>query len=1231
MTKEDRRYRDRFDPSVDVNMLENPLIPRQSENAAWLLDQRYLLSRYDRAEGKVRKEASFEEFARRVSRVIASVETLYVNEEGLNWIRVLEKNLFSDILNRRFLFNSPCLFGAAAGMTVDPAMSELIYRSPDDMSYSDYVAVRDGKTESQQLFACFVISVEDSIEGIFDSVKDAAVISKYGGGVGGNFGNLREFGSDIKGGTGGKASGPVSFMETWNTMGSVVVQGGRRRAALMGMLYDDHPDVERFMDAKVEDGKLPYFNISVSVSDELLTKAAQGGDFNLRSRADGSVAKTVKAADLWDKLCRNAWRRGDPGVFFGDRANVDNILKKDPQWRIESTNPCVTGDTWVMTDEGPQQAVNLVGRPTTLLVDGKGHETEGFFSTGVKPVFELKTKEGHSLKLTVDHKVRRVIYKSRDRMDFEWIPASDLSESDLLVLNNHRDFIGWNGRYTESEGYLMGLLLGDGTIKNGKAVLSVWMPEKASNDDSVGQDAVMNKALSCALKLKHRSDFAGWTSVSGRDEFRLSTSAIKQLATDLGMSVGNKMISPTLEGETSSSFYSGFLRGLFDSDGSVQGSQEKGLSVRLAQSNLHTLQSVQRMLARLGIVSKIYKYRRKANLRSMPDGKGGSRLYQIQDQHELVISNDNLSRFQARVGFEDSDKSLKLENAINSYDRRQNRERFIARFDSLVACGEEAVFDVQVPGVNAFDANGLYVHNCGEQPLPNYTSCNLGSVNLEAFVSSESSGEAVFDMDSFVDQVFRSVYYLDLVIDATSYPLERIADRTKMIRPVGLGLMGLADAAIMLGISYGSESFNRFCRSLGGTMASAALAATVRIVSEEGKDPFPEHRLVSDLMESFRCEAGLPDAVDRWLERMDEGGFRELLERMRRTDTVPYTLVNTLEVLLSAASVHKGDGMGLVREVLEALFSGRMRNSRRLSVAPTGSISMLLDASPGIEPNFAWSWSRKVMSATGDGGYETREYFHRLMTAEHKDEFRRTGGISDPRFVTAYDIGTDSHVEVTGIFAAVVDSGISKTVNLPSEATVDDVRQVYEDCYRMGCKGITIYRDGSRSDQPIEAKKSDEPEKRPLSSKVKERPGSIVFGKTIKDVTPWGSMYVTINYDSDDPFEVFASLGKSGSEMKSMTEALSRVISIGLRSGGRLEDFISTLRGISGKEYWLFECDDDRVVRSIPDGIAILMEKLSGLGGETLKDVPKCPECGSPMEMVGGCEYCFSCGYSPCK
>ena len=855
-----RSYRSRFDGTVDVNILENPLVPRQSENAAWLLDQRYLLDRHDGEIGSVRKERDFEEFARRISRVIASVETLYRSEENLEWIRTLEKNLFSDILNRRFLFNSPCLFGAGAGMTVQSAYSDLIYRSPDSMSYDDYVAVREGKTESQQLFACFVVSVEDSIEGIFGSVKDAAIISKYGGGVGANFGNLRESGSDIKGGTGGKASGPVSFMETWNTMGSVVVQGGRRRAALMGMLYDDHPDIEGFMDAKVEDGRLPYFNISVSVSDRLLESAKKGGDFDLVSRADGSVVRKVKAADLWDKLCKNAWRRGDPGVFFGDRANVDNMLKLDKKWRIESTNPC------------------------------------------------------------------------------------------------------------------------------------------------------------------------------------------------------------------------------------------------------------------------------------------------------------------------------------------------------------------------------------GEQPLPNYTSCNLGSVNLEAFVSTEATGARAFDMEAFVDQVYRSVYYLDLVIDGTSYPLDQIAERTKAIRPVGLGLMGLADAAITLGMVYGSDQFDRFCRSLAQNMAVGALAATVEL-TDLGKDPFPEHHLVSRLMEEFRTKAGLPTFSQGWLEGLDEKGFKEVIERMGRSDLIPFTLVNTLEGLLGATAVHRGNGPTLAKKVLASLISGRMRNSRRLSVAPTGSISMLFDASPGIEPNFAWTWSRKVMSAKGDGGYETREYFHPLVPSNLKEELRETGRLGDPRFVTAYDIGTDAHVTVTGIFASVVDSGISKTVNLPPEATVEDVKKVYEDCYRLGCKGITIYRDGSRSEQPIEAKKPEAPKAsdRPMSSKVKARPGNVMFGKTIKDTTPWGSLYVTLNYDGDEPFEVFASLGKSGSEMKSMTEALSRVISIGLRSGGRMEDFINTLRGISGKEYWVFDCDEQTVVRSIPDGVALLMEKLSGVKGERPTEVPRCPECDSPMELVGGCEYCFSCGYSPCK
>ena len=309
-----QNIKDYFNAEISAGSLEPNGGPRLSDNAMWLLEQRYFVQRYDAEKKSLRKENSFEEFARRVSRTVASAEVNYSDNAG--WIRTVETNIADDILNRRFLFNSPCLFSAAAGLTVIPEYAEIIYKSPDDMTFDDYRKLYESRTKNQQLFACFVISVPDSIEGIFDSVKNASIISKFGGGVGGNFGHLREQSSEIAGGTGGKASGPVSFMETWNTMGAVVVQGGKRRAALMGMLFDDHPDIFDFIDCKTEDGKLSYFNISVAVSDKLMKAAEDDGDFDLHSRADGSPV--ILGAPAYIK--KAAYIAGSPNVvgFAGD-------------------------------------------------------------------------------------------------------------------------------------------------------------------------------------------------------------------------------------------------------------------------------------------------------------------------------------------------------------------------------------------------------------------------------------------------------------------------------------------------------------------------------------------------------------------------------------------------------------------------------------------------------------------------------------------------------------------------------------------------------------------------------------------------------------------------------------------------------------------------------------------------------------------------------------------------
>ncbi|MBR1485924.1 MAG: adenosylcobalamin-dependent ribonucleoside-diphosphate reductase, partial [Synergistaceae bacterium] len=579
-----------------------------SENALWLLEQRYFVQRYDAEINAVRKEQNFSEFVRRVARTVASAEVNY--SDDIEWIKTLEKNIADDILNRRFLFNSPCLFSAGAGLTIIPEFSTLIYKDVDEMSFEDYKKLFDSRTKNQQLFACFVITVPDSIEGIFESVKNASIISKFGGGVGGNFGHLREHSSEIAGGTGGKASGPVSFMETWNTMGAVVVQGGKRRAALMGMLFDDHPDIYEFIDCKTEDGKLSYFNISVAISDKLMDSAFTDDEFELHSRVDGSVVRTVKAKDLMQHICEAAWKRGDPGVFFIDRAQQDNLLKLGAEWKIESTNPC------------------------------------------------------------------------------------------------------------------------------------------------------------------------------------------------------------------------------------------------------------------------------------------------------------------------------------------------------------------------------------GEQPLPNFTSCNLGSINVEMFVDENKK----FDFEKFSAQAFRSMYYLDLVIDACMYPLEKIGERTKAIRPVGLGIMGLADASIMQDIAYGSDEFNEFCQRLSSVLARSALMATVKIVTDAKKSPFPEHDLVKQLFEGERIPETLKEYYD-------------LLARMMLEEKIPTTLINTLKDYDFEEGIF----------VLENLFAGNLRNSRRLSIAPTGSISMLLDTSSGIEPNFAWSWNRRIMKTDGSG-FEDRDFWHKLLTPEQRAEYRASGGhLSNPAYVTAYDITTQQH------------------------------------------------------------------------------------------------------------------------------------------------------------------------------------------------------------------------------
>ena len=697
----------------------------------------------------------------------------------------------------------------------------------------------------------------------------------------GSFSRLRPSGNVVRS-TGGVASGPISFIEVFDKATNVIKQGGRRRGANMAILSVDHADAMDFILCKTRPGFLENFNISVSVTDVFMQAVESGGEHAFINPRTGEATDRRPAREVFDLICSAAWQCGDPGIVFMDEVNRCNPLIEVA--RIEATNPCVTGDTWVQTSAGARQVLALVGKKFHALVKGRPHAAgpSGFFRTGLRRIVKLRTVEGYAVRSTGDHLFRRVTRRTRDTIESEWASAARLNPGDEVLLHNHRPHPRWPGDYTREQGYLLGLLVGDGVLKRDKAILSVW------DAAGPGVRGVKEEALRCARALRHRADFKGWIGVKGRAESRLSLSALRELALECGMSAGRKAITPKVE-QGSSLFHRGFLRGFFDADGSVQGGQVKGVSVRLAQSDLGRLEAVQRMLLRLGVVSVIYG-RRAAGIQLLPDGKGGRKGYRVRRQHELVISGDNLAQFDAAVGFADGAKAAKLSRLLAAYSRRLNRERFVARVLSVTPDGEEDVYDVRVAGAHAFDANGFLAHNCGEQPLLPYESCNLGSINLTRFVK-----EGRLDFARLDETVDAAVHFLDNVIDANRYPIPEIERATLDSRKIGLGIMGFSDCLYMMNIPYDSEEALRSGggdfpadrgarpRGVGAAGRAARVVPAVRAEHVEGAGIFraaqrdgDHHRADrhdrADRRRLERHRAGLRAAV-----LADDGGGHDVL------------------------------------------------------------------------------------------------------------------------------------------------------------------------------------------------------------------------------------------------------------------------------------------------------------------------------------------------------------------
>lgn len=1025
-----------------------------TENAIKVLEKRYLTK--DES-GKVTESPS--ELFRRVSKAISMPELNYGATEEQR--QTIEDKFFDLMNNCDFFPNTPTLINAGKKLG--------------------------------NLSGCFVLPVEDTMEGIFDSIKNAAIIHKEAGGTGFSFSRLRPAGSKVRS-TSGIASGPVSFMKVFNAATEAVKQGGTRRGANMGILRVDHPDIEEFISCKDDLTQLTNFNISVSITDEFLEAYRKNKKYKIKDprtgepyKVDGKIVEK-DAVEIMNKIAFNAWKTGEPGIIFIDVVNKNSTTNE----LIESSNPCLYKDTLMINRD------NIVSICDDIV------KTEfKCWKTGTKKCIRLNTNAGYEIILTPEHKIML------DNGDF--IEARNSIGEKLKWGVGTRDITD-----VEDNQILRGFLFGDGFLCSNRQGIAVRINTQKEND-------VYRLLIKNGFHLQDSGDLyinknkLSWLHV----EFLEDRVYNRVLPWDIIHGYSNKTAS--------------FLKGVFEANGSISSRGQ----ISLKGTCKKTINLIQILLSSFGIKSWVIE-----NKSTSINWKNG--VYVSKVSYNLQIAPRNSEVFKNKIGFYSSIKNSKFKK----FDKEYNGKLIVTSIDDM---GELEVWDFKTENLGYAFANGFVVHNCSEQFLPPYDSCNLGSINLSNFVTADKK----IDYDRLDKVVSLSVNFLDNVIDANLFPLKEIEAQTLKNRRIGLGVMGFADMLVKLGIRYDSEMGFKTGRELMEFIDTHATNASIELAKQRGVFP------------SWKSSKYFPDI--------------------------------------------------------------KIRNATVTTVAPTGSISIIAGCSSGIEPYYAICFERNIMEGTKlietnkifEEVAKTRNFYSKklMQTIAQGNSIQNIDGIPDDvreTFRTAIDISPSDHIRMQSEFQKYCTNSISKTINMPSSATVDDVLDSYILAYDLGCRSISVYRDGSRENQVLSTGKT-------KFRGTRVRPDEL-NGITEKITTGNGNMYITINTDGNIPFEVFANVGKSGWSTAADTEAICRLISLCLRNGIDIDEVIEQLSDIGGDTPIHHK---GKLIKSIPDAIAKALHKRFGKNDLQVA-IPKCANCNGDMVLSGGCFMCKNCGKSKC-
>jgi ribonucleoside-diphosphate reductase alpha chain len=978
--------------------------------------------------------------------------------------------------------------------------------------------------------------------------------------------------------------------------------------------------------------------------------------------------RTVKARDLMTRISDAAWQSADPGFQYHTTINEWHTCLADGE--IRGSNPCVTGDTRVATEAGMIRIDQLLERPMRVVgADGRLHETEPAFQTGVKPVYLLRTRAGYEIKLTADHKVF-----TANRGD---VPAHLLTKDDVLVLARPR----FGAQALDNRiGEFIGLLLGDGCLMGeNEAAIVTLAPEEALVAEKVSA-AVM------AFKVDHAADRRGSrpsTVSQPQGTLRFGTSArsvvdaVKRYAV---LDEGSEWKRFTDEAfGLDRDAIAAMLRGLFTADGTVANYGEKSQYVALDSTSHTMLKQVQQMLLAFGIKSKLYTNRRPLADRMvsiMPNGKGGYEDYPVQQMHSLRISRSSRIAFEQEIGFvagsPKNEQLVQLNRSVSVY-----KDTLTDSVQVMEYIGMEPVYDLTEPATHHFVANGIVVHNCSEYMFLDDTACNLASLNLVTFYD-ETTGK--FDVEAYRHAVRLWTIVLEVSVLMAQFPSKSVAELSYKYRTLGLGYANLGTLLMVQGIPYDSPEGRAICGALTAMMHCTAYATSAEMAKEHG--PFPGYENNAQHMQ-------------RVMRNHRRAAYNAPQDEYEGLTVYPLGINPEFcpDYLLQAAR-EDADRMLALGE------KHGFRNAQVTVIAPTGTIGLVMDCdTTGIEPDFALVKFKKLAGggyfkivnqsvppalrrmgysdaqidamikyAVGHGtlrgcaavshdalrekgfddvgiekieaalptAFEIQFAFNKWTLGE--DYCKNALGLSDaqmndPKFnmlkalgfskeeiqaandfvcgtmtlegapglkqahYAVFDcanrcgkygqrfIGTDGHILMMAAAQPFISGAISKTINLPNEATVQDIWDAYVLSWKVGVKANALYRDGSKLSQPLNTSSDEEEETvAETAAQAAVESGAIpaaqkeVVEKTIirylakqrrlpnrrggytqKAKLGGHTVFLrTGEYGDGTLGEVFIDMHKEGAGFRSLMNCFAIAVSLGLQYGVPLEEFVDS-------------------------------------------------------------------------